>query len=242
MVAGQPVRSASQMVAPDADLTLAAQPKYASRGGLKLEAALDAFSINVAGRSCADVGASNGGFTDCLLQHGATSVIAIDVGYGQLEEKVRTDPRVTILDRTNVRHLVELPTPVTLVTIDVSFISLALVLPVVSGWLDDGGTVLAMVKPQFEVGKSRLGKGGVVRDASLRAEAVHTIASAATNCGLQPFGVCPSPITGPAGNHEYFLWLVRSGDVTAGDALKSTIDRSVAEDRPLLFAPTGADE
>ncbi|MCS7001882.1 MAG: TlyA family RNA methyltransferase [Dehalococcoidia bacterium] len=214
-VDGRTVRSASDLVSRDATIMVSAPPPFVSRGGQKLAGALDALRVDPAGRVCADVGASTGGFTDCLLQRGAAAVYAIDVGYGQLDLKIRQDPRVTVLDRTNARHLERLPTPVDLVTIDVSFISLTKILPAVTRWLAPSALVLALVKPQFEAGPKGVGKGGVVRDPAVRAATVRAVAEAASALGLAVVGVCPSPLAGPAGNREYFLLL--SNDPSARD-------------------------
>ncbi len=192
----------------DAELRLKGEVlKYVSRGGLKLEAALDHFALEVAGAICADIGASTGGFTDCLLQRGAARVHAIDVGYGQLHEKLRTDPRVLSQERVNARHLTEeqLPEPVEVVVIDVSFISLALILPGVLARLAPQGTLVALVKPQFEVGPEHLEKGGVVRDPLARAASIDRIAGAVRGLGLEVLGVIDCPVPGPAGNVEALL-------------------------------------
>jgi 23S rRNA (cytidine1920-2'-O)/16S rRNA (cytidine1409-2'-O)-methyltransferase len=191
----------------DVDITVRQPPRYVSRGGLKLEHALEEFSLDVRGVIAADVGASTGGFTDCLLQHGAYRVYAIDVGYGQLDYRVRSDPRVITLDRTNVRHLENLPQPIDLATIDVSFISLRLVLPVVAGWLSPVGSIVALVKPQFEVGKGQVGRGGVVRDPVMHETAVAGVRRAGEEQGLFCQGVTRSPLTGPAGNVEFLVLL-----------------------------------
>lgn len=180
---------------------------YVSRGGLKLKAALTAFPVELKGAICADIGASTGGFTDCLLQEGAARVHAIDVGYGQLHEKLRVDPRVISRERVNARHLTdeELPEPVSVVVIDVSFISLELVLPAVLPKLSRGGTLIALVKPQFEVGPAHLDKGGVVRDAVARQAAIERIRAFVTAQGLDEVGLIDSPVHGPAGNVEALL-------------------------------------
>lgn len=190
----------------DALVAVAARPPYASRGGLKLAAALDAFALDVRGMVAADVGASTGGFTDCLLQRGASRVYAIDVGYGQLAWDLRRDPRVVVLDRTNARFLEHLPEPVDLVTADVSFISLRLILPPALGWLREGGQIVALVKPQFEAGRDRLGKGGVVRDPSVHRAVLTEIAGWAAGRSLGLQGLIRSPVTGPAGNVEFLAW------------------------------------
>ena len=182
---------------------------YVSRGGRKLEAALDCFGVEVEGKTVLDVGASTGGFTDCLLQRGAARVWAVDVGYGQLAWSLRTDPRVTVLERTNIRHVrpEEIPVRFDLATVDVSFISLRLVLPVVRRLLAPGADVVALVKPQFEAGRGRVGKGGVVRDPEVQREAVETVARAAAGVGLGRRGAVASPLLGPKGNREFFLHL-----------------------------------
>ncbi len=212
-VAGQRATKPATAVDPATPLLVAEvsdDPDYASRGGHKLAGALDAFeAIQVAGRRCLDAGASTGGFTDVLLRRDAAAVVAADVGYGQLAWRLRTDERVTVLDRTNVRSLTpdEIGGPVDLVVADLSFISLRLVLPALASCAGPGADLLPMVKPQFEVGKERLGSGGVVRDPELRAEAVLTVATAAGELGLGVAGVVASPLPGPSGNVEYFLWL-----------------------------------
>jgi len=190
----------------------AAGPTYVSRGGHKLAGALDAFEplgLAVAGRRALDAGASTGGFTDVLLRRGAAEVVAVDVGYGQLAWALRTDPRVTVLDRTNVRDLTleQVGDPVDLVVADLSFISLRLVLPALARVTRAAGDLVVMVKPQFEVGRDALGDGGVVRAPVARAEAVRTVAAAAHDLGLGVARSCASPLPGPAGNVEYFLWL-----------------------------------
>lgn len=180
---------------------------YVSRGGLKLKGALDRFGLKVKGEICADIGASTGGFTDCLLQEGALRVHAIDVGYGQLHEKLRADPRVVSRERVNARYLsdADLPEPAGVVTVDVSFISLRQVLPAVLPKLLPGGLLVALVKPQFEVGREKVGKGGVVRDAQARQEAIDGIRQLVLDSGLEVLGVMDSPVPGPAGNVEALL-------------------------------------
>ncbi len=184
-------------------------PSYASRGGHKLAGALDAFGYTPAGRRALDAGASTGGFTDVLLQRGAASVVAVDVGYGQLAWALQSDERVTVLDRTNVRALTldQVGDPVDLVVADLSFISLGLVLPALLACATADADLMPMVKPQFEVGRERLPSGGVVRDPALRAEAVRGVAEQAAALGLGVRGVTASPLPGPSGNVEYFLWL-----------------------------------
>ncbi len=183
-----------------------AGPSYVSRGGHKLAGALDAFGYDPAGKRVLDAGASTGGFTDVLLRRGAAHVVAADVGYGQLAWSLQTDERVTVLDRTNVRAMT-LDEPVDLVVSDLSFIPLGLVLPALVGCCRPGADLLPMVKPQFEVGRDRLPSGGVVRDPGLRAEAVRGVARQAAELGLGVRAVTASPLPGPSGNVEYFLWL-----------------------------------
>jgi 23S rRNA (cytidine1920-2'-O)/16S rRNA (cytidine1409-2'-O)-methyltransferase len=205
-------------------------PDYVSRGGHKLAGALEAFGpagLTVAGRRCLDAGASTGGFTDVLLRAGAGHVVAVDVGYGQLAWSLRTDDRVTVLDRTNVRELTPETVPggaVQLVVGDLSFISLRLVLPALAGCLLPDGDMAMMVKPQFEVGRERLGSGGVVRDPELRAEAVVGVADAAAELGLGCAGVVASPLPGPAGNVEYFLWLRPGAPPVDPEAVRRAVE------------------
>jgi len=182
---------------------------FVSRGGLKLQAALAAFDVPLAGIVAADVGASTGGFTDCLLQHGVTRVYAIDVGHGQLAWKLRTDPRVVVMERTNARYLTALPEPIDLATIDVSFISLRLVLPATIGWLKPDGRIIPLIKPQFEVERQQVGKGGVVRDKALHRQALRSVLRWAADHGLHLQGLIQSPITGPAGNVEFLAHLIK---------------------------------
>lgn len=196
----------------DADIRVRARLPYVSRGGLKLAAALEAFELDVTGAIAADVGASTGGFTDCLLQHGVAKVYAIDVGYGQLAWSLRQDERVVAMERTNVRHLDQLPEAVDLVTIDVSFISLRLVLPKVIGWLTPAGQIITLIKPQFEAGPADVGKGGIVRDPEVHRRVLHEVLHFAEKQGLRVRGLIPSPIAGAEGNREFLAWLSR--DVT----------------------------
>jgi 23S rRNA (cytidine1920-2'-O)/16S rRNA (cytidine1409-2'-O)-methyltransferase len=202
-----------QMVAADIELAVDAPPPFVSRGGIKLANALDAFGMDVVGRRCLDVGASTGGFTDCLLQRGAAHVVALDVAYGELAWGLRGDERVTVLERVNARALepAQLPYAPDLIVVDVSFISLRIVLPAVLRCAAEEYDCLAMVKPQFEVGRERVGKGGVVRDPAVRAEAVEAVAGAARELGASVLGSAPSGLPGPAGNRETFLWLTEGG-------------------------------
>jgi 23S rRNA (cytidine1920-2'-O)/16S rRNA (cytidine1409-2'-O)-methyltransferase len=198
-----------QLVAQDVEVAVAAPPQFVSRGGVKLANALDALGLAAAGRHALDVGASTGGFTDCLLQRGAARVIALDVAYGELDWRLRNDDRVTVIERTNARALepATLPYAPDLIVIDVSFISLAKVLPAVLAVAAERFDCLAMVKPQFEVGRERVGKGGVVRDPALRREAVASVAAAAADLSASVRGFAPSGLPGPAGNRETFVWL-----------------------------------
>ena len=182
---------------------------YVSRGGLKLEGALQALEMDVAGRICLDVGASTGGFTDCLLQHGAVRVYAVDVGYGQLAWKLRQDSRVVVIERTNIRYLPAeaLNEAVDLATIDVSFISLKIVVPVVAAFLKPDGRILALIKPQFEVGRNHVGKGGVVRDESLHTQVIQDLSFFFSEKNMRCEKIVPSPILGPKGNREFFILL-----------------------------------
>ena len=209
LVGDRPVTKPGTEVADDAPLRLRAAPSaYASRGGEKLAGALDTFGIVVADRVVLDVGASTGGFTDVCLRRGVRRVIAVDVGYGQLAWSLRQDARVTVLDRTNARTLAPamLPDVPDLAVVDVSFISLALVLPAVVGVLAPVADLVALVKPQFEVGKAQVGKGGVVRDPTLRADAVARIRAVVDSLGLTVQGEAESVLPGPKGNREIFLW------------------------------------
>lgn len=208
---GQPARKAGTAVPTDAEIEITERLPYASRGGFKLAHALDEFQIDCHGLICADLGASTGGFTDVLLQRGAARVYAVDVGYGQLDYRLRNDERVIVLDRTNARYLESLPDPIDLVTIDVSFISLTLVLPAAKRLLAPGGQIVALVKPQFEAGRREVGKGGVVRDPAVHEAVLRRVAGAATDLGLVLRGLTRSPITGPAGNVEFLAWWALEG-------------------------------
>jgi 23S rRNA (cytidine1920-2'-O)/16S rRNA (cytidine1409-2'-O)-methyltransferase len=214
LVREQPCAKAGTLVDDDAAIRL--KPKaspYASRGGSKLEKALREFDVVVKDRIVLDVGASTGGFTDCLLAHGARQVYAVDVGYGQLDWKLRNDPRVRVFEKTNIRYLAPgaLPRPADLATIDVSFISLRLVLPQVKTLLVPEHQIVALIKPQFEVGKGKVGKGGVVRSADEHTRVIDEVAVAARAIGLTVRGVVESPLLGPAGNKEFFIHLSHDG-------------------------------
>jgi 23S rRNA (cytidine1920-2'-O)/16S rRNA (cytidine1409-2'-O)-methyltransferase len=236
-VGGTVAAKPASQVEPAAPIVVAesdAGPDYVSRGGHKLAGALARFGpdgLRVAGRRCLDAGASTGGFTDVLLRADAAGVVAVDVGYGQLAWSLRTDDRVTVLDRTNVRELTpeQLPEgPVDLVVGDLSFISLRLVLPALSRCTRRDGDLVLMVKPQFEVGRERLGAGGVVRDAALRAEMVLEVAQAAAALGLGCAGVVASPLPGPSGNVEYFLWLRAGAPAVRSDDVRRAVEEGPA--------------
>lgn len=229
--AGARAEKPGQLVPEDAVLAVDEAPRFVSRGGVKLANALDARGIDVTGRRALDVGASTGGFTDCLLQRGAAHVIALDVAYGELHWNARTDPRVTVVERTNARALApgDLEYAPDLVVCDVSFISLTKVLPAVLSCVDPGGfDVLAMVKPQFEVGRERLGKGGVVREAADRRDALATVARCAQDAGAAVLGFASSGLPGPKGNQETFVHLAEPGRAGAlGD-----LEPAIAEVEP----------
>jgi 23S rRNA (cytidine1920-2'-O)/16S rRNA (cytidine1409-2'-O)-methyltransferase len=211
---GARAKKPGQLVAADEELLVDEPRRYVSRGGIKLENALAALDIDPAGRDCLDVGASTGGFTDCLLRHGATRVIALDVARGQLDWSLRNDERVHVIERANARELdpADLPWRPSLATVDVSFIGLAKVLPAVALALAPGGELLALVKPQFELGRERVGKGGVVRDPADRRDAVLSAARAAEGLGLAVRGIASSGLPGPKGNLETFVWAADGGD------------------------------
>lgn len=207
-VGGRRIDKAGAAVDPDANVRVLGPPHpYVSRGGVKLEAALDAFEIDPAGLVCLDVGASTGGFTDCLLQRGAERVYAIDVGYGQLDAKLRADPRVVIREKVNARNLsrADVPELVGLAALDLSFISLRLILPAVVPLLDRGATAVALVKPQFEAGRAEVPRGGIVRSAATQSRVVSEIEQLGVGLGLRPVGSIPSPIRGARGNQEFLI-------------------------------------
>ena len=220
------------LVAMDVPIHVRQGLPFVSRGGIKLQAALDAFALDVRSMICADVGASTGGFTDCLLQRGAARVYAIDVGYGQLDWKLRRDPRVVVLERTNARYLTSLPELVDLVVVDVSFISLTLILPTVASWLRAGGQIIALVKPQFEAGREQVGKGGVVRDAAIHADVLWRVLSWANAHGLTPGGVIRSPAIGPAGNVEFLAQLQQGQTPCEAGEIKAMLTRCVPDCPP----------
>ena len=205
-----PVDKPGALVSAADDLSLkGGDIPYVSRGGLKLEAALQSFGIDVGGKVCLDVGASTGGFTDCLLQSGAQAVYAVDVGYGQLAWKLRQDARVTVIERTNIRYMPfdTIGVTVDLITIDASFISLKIVVPAVLKFARGDTDILALIKPQFEVGKGQVGKGGVVKNAALQAQVIDALTACFEDIGLNRNNLCESPVPGPKGNIEFFIHL-----------------------------------
>ncbi len=206
-VNGQIADKPGMRVKSDADIAVTAKPRFVSRGGEKLAGALEAFPVRIEGAICADVGASTGGFTDCLLQHGAAKVYAIDVGYGQLAYTLRRNPRVVVMERTNARYVVKLDDAIDVVVMDASFISLRLLLPVVKGWLAETATVIPLIKPQFEAGKRDVGKGGVVRDIAVHRRVLQDVLHFACEIGFGVRGLVQSPLKGPAGNIEFLAWL-----------------------------------
>jgi 23S rRNA (cytidine1920-2'-O)/16S rRNA (cytidine1409-2'-O)-methyltransferase len=241
----------SQLVEPEAEFVLEARPRFVSRGGIKLENALQALAIDVAGRDCLDVGASTGGFTDCMLQRGAARVAAVDVSYGQIDARLRKDSRVIVIERLNARALgpADLPFLASLATIDVSFIGLTKVLPAVATCLMPGGEVLAMVKPQFELEKGRVGRG-VVHDPADRQEAVLKVALAARELGLPVRGIASSGLAGPKGNRETFVWCGGEGPgiddlegaIAAADAASLSAEAPEAEADAAMAPNDGAPE
>lgn len=223
-VASETIDKPGHLVPAEAHIVVRTPPRYVSRGGLKLEAALRDFALDVTGFVAVDVGASTGGFTDCLLQHGAAHVFAVDVGYGQLAWSLRTDSRVTPIERTNIRHLPALPNGALadLAVVDASFISLVLVLPPTLRLIKPKATVIALVKPQFEAGRDHVGKGGVVRDEAIHRRVLQEIASLAATLDLAVAGLTVSPAPGPAGNIEFLIWL-RHATATSEQASDSEL-------------------
>lgn len=207
----------------DASIRLKEKPRYVGRGGLKLEAALKAFDIDPAGKVCADVGASTGGFTDCLLQHGAARVHAIDVGTGIIDYRLRMDERVVLLENTNARYLNSLGEPVAIAVIDVSFISLRLILPAVRKWLWNQADVAALVKPQFEAGRADVGKGGIVRSGAVHERVLAEITRFAESIGFTVADIIASPIRGQKGNVEYLMWLTAGYKVGSESSYRDKI-------------------
>lgn len=206
------------------------EERYVSRGGYKLEKAVNSFNLKLEGLTCMDIGASSGGFTDCMLQNGAKKVYAVDVGYGQLAWSLRNDSRVVVMERTNIRYVKEedISEKLDFVSIDVSFISLKLVLPVAHSLLKDGGQVVCLVKPQFEAGREKVGKGGVVKEKSTHIEVIQNVISAARSIGFNVSGIDYSPIKGPKGNIEYLLLLKKESplDEDFSDKIRAVVDEA----------------
>jgi 23S rRNA (cytidine1920-2'-O)/16S rRNA (cytidine1409-2'-O)-methyltransferase len=235
-VNGETVLRSAANVAPDVYLEVASGPRFVSRGGEKLEAALQAFELDVSGHICADVGSSTGGFTDCLLQHGAVKVYAIDVGKGILDWKLRQDSRVTVMEDTNARYLMRLPEAVEIITVDASFISLRVLLPVTKNWFFTDvnhlafskGTTIALIKPQFEAGRQQVGRSkGVIRDPAIHRQVLIDVLNYTLQQGYEIHGLIRSPLTGPKGNTEFMVWLEYPGKQT--DSLEGFIDSVFSE-------------
>jgi len=210
----------------DAEIRVKAKPRFVSRGGDKLAGALERFPIRIVDRVVADIGASTGGFTDCLLQDGAAKVYAIDVGYGQLAWSLRQDERVVVIERTNARFLTSLPEPVSLIVSDVSFISLRLIYVTAVDWLVPAGEVVSLIKPQFEAGRDKVGKGGVVRDPAVHRSVLESVTATMEELGLGLRGLMVSPLKGPAGNIEFLGWWQLGIE---GDGLADWIERALSE-------------
>jgi len=228
-VDGQPATKPGARVREGSAVAVDEGPKHVGRGALKLEGALDALGVEASGRVAVDVGASTGGFTETLLARGAARVYAVDVGRGQLHEKLRRDPRVVLRDRTNARHLSAevVPEPCDLAVMDVSFISARMILGALATVLRPGAEAVVLVKPQFEVGRGQVGKGGLVKDAALHRQAVLEVAEASQRLGFGVRGACPSPVTGAEGNREFFLHLVAGAAAMPADELEGVVRKAV---------------
>jgi 23S rRNA (cytidine1920-2'-O)/16S rRNA (cytidine1409-2'-O)-methyltransferase len=218
LVDDQPVSKPGVSVDPNIAIVVKDKPRFVSRGGDKLAWALVTFKVPVSGRICADVGASTGGFTDCLLQNGAARVYAIDVGYGQIDYALRQDPRVIVIERTNARYLETLAEPVDLVTVDASFISLKILIPTIKNWLQPTADLILLIKPQFEAGREEVGKGGVVRDSKTHKRVLADVLGALKQMAFDIRGLTTSPIKGPAGNTEFLTW------IHSGNSIESPLD------------------
>lgn len=224
LVNGRLADKPGALVLADSEIEIKAQPRFVSRGGDKLEAAFVQFDLEVAGKACADVGASIGGFTDCLLRRGAARVYALDVGSGLLDWRLRNDPRVVVMEDTNARYVERLPEPIQFAVVDASFISLKILLPVIRNWLAPVGEIVALIKPQFEAGRDRVGRKGVVRDANVHREVLREVLTFARSINLAAAGLMRSPLTGPAGNAEFLAWLTTK---TTDAAMELLIDRAL---------------
>ncbi len=229
LVDDAPVTRAGAGVTASQTISLKQKPRFVGRGGEKIDHALDRFDVDVASKVVADLGACTGGFTDAVIQRGAARVYAIDVGYGQLDLRLREDPRVVVMERTNARYLDALPDPVDVVVIDVSFISLALIFPAVRRILAPDGVVVPLIKPQFEAGKQQVGKGGVVRDPKIHRKVLEKVVRDAAEAGFRCDGLTASPLTGPAGNHEFLGVFRRSDEPLDSDRTGAMIDEALAE-------------
>ncbi len=230
-VDGQVVLKPATAIMPGAELQVESGPPYVSRGGEKLEAAILGFKIDVAGLVCADVGSSTGGFTDCLLQNGARRVYAIDVGQGILDWKLRNDPRVVVMEGTNARFVKSLPEPINLATIDASFISLDLLLPVIQNWFPpEGGQVVALIKPQFEAGRHVVARSkGVVRDPQVHRQVLEHILESAVHLGYQVLGLMRSPLLGPKGNTEFLVYMKQGEQVETEDNSRDDVQKMIEQ-------------
>lgn len=231
IVSGKTVTKAGEMVLPDSEIIVKETCPYVSRGGWKLEKAMACFPIQLSGKVCADIGASTGGFTDCMLQNGAARVYAVDVGYGQLDWKLRNDPRVVCLERTNARYLdhEQVPDVLDFASIDVSFISLKLIFPALYSLLREGGEIACLIKPQFEAGPEKVGKKGVVRDPKVHLEVLENFLTHAKDNHFTVLGITYSPIRGPEGNIEYLGYLRKSGEPDTIPDLAALVDASHSE-------------
>ncbi len=228
LIDDRPARKAGEPVVDENVIALLEPPRFVSRGGEKLERALADFGIDLVGKVCADIGASTGGFTDAMLQRGAASVFAIDVGYGQIALELRNNPRVVVMDRTNARYLETLPLPVEFTSIDASFISLSKLFPAVKRISAPDAGMVALIKPQFEAGKGEVGKNGVVRDTEVHARILREVVASASSDGFRLAGLTASPIKGPAGNIEFLGYFQLSPDTQAPAGLESTIRGAIA--------------
>jgi len=227
-VDGQRVDKAGALFTAEVAIELKSKPQFVSRGGEKLNAALLRFQVGTAGRIAADVGASTGGFSDCLLQHGVGKIYALDVGYGQMAQRVRDDERVIVMERINARYVESLPEAVNLVVIDVSFISLRLILPAVVRWLAAQADIIALIKPQFEAGRESVGRGGVIRDEQVHRDVLATVLGYSLSLGLSIGGTMASPILGAEGNREFWAWLCW-GNVGEDRPLEAWVEEAIAD-------------
>ena len=241
LVNGVKETRAGRNVAERDEVTFREKPRFVSRGGEKLDHALTSFQIDVTDQVAADLGASTGGFTDCLVQRGIQRVYAVDVGYGQIDDKLRNDDRVIVMERENARYLESLPEPIDITVIDVSFIGLSLIFPVVAKLSRPGAVCVPLIKPQFEAGRADLGKGGVVRDHAVHRRVIREALDSAIANGLNPHGVVASPLRGPAGNIEFLAHLVAEPITATDDALAAMVESAMAEAMAILAAAGESD-